>query len=69
MDLCDECQPEIDNYINQCLAKTRSKPPMTPTGFCLYCDEETENNKPFCNNECRDEYDKEQKLNRIRGIN
>lgn len=47
---------EIESTIQQ----LRDKPPLKPTGFCLYCGVDilpTAINQRFCDVDCRDDYD------------
>ena len=66
MDVADIAS-ENDEF-NLLEAKVSSRKPNTPTptGRCHYCDEIVAEHQPFCDAECRDEYDRELRL-RARG--
>jgi hypothetical protein len=54
---------ENDEY-NLIEARVTSRKPTgpAPTGRCHYCDEIVADDHPFCDPECRDEFDREQRL-------
>ncbi len=62
-DWIDEAHELQEAQLAQALAK-RAKVP-TKTGFCLACEEPTEG--AFCSADCRDHYDKVQRMNAIKG--
>ena len=62
-DWIDESQELQEAQLAEALAK-RQKVPVK-TGFCLACEEPTEG--AFCCTDCRDYYDKVQRMNAIKG--
>ena len=42
------------------LAAVRGRPALVAHGACHYCDEPLAPGLPFCNVDCRDDYEKEQ---------
>lgn len=62
MDIADEAQVEIDNNLNHYLrthnSNRRSKPSISPEGYCHNCYEEVVSNKLFCNGKCATEFEK-----------
>ena len=62
-DWIDESQELQEAQLAEALAK-RAKVPVK-TGFCLACEEPTEG--AFCGVDCRDYYDKVQRIEAIRG--
>ena len=42
------------------LAAVRGRPALVAHGCCHYCDEALAPGLPFCNVDCRDDYEKEQ---------
>jgi len=62
-DWIDESQELQEAQLAEALAK-RQKAPVK-TGFCLACEEPTEG--AFCCTDCRDYYDKVQRMNAIKG--
>jgi hypothetical protein len=62
-DWIDESQELQEAQLAEALAK-RAKVPEK-TGFCLACDEPTAG--AFCSPDCREYYDKVERLNAIRG--
>jgi len=40
---------------------------LASTGRCLWCDEPLDTLRPFCDADCRDDYERDQKLQRIKG--
>jgi len=60
IDLAQEREAiERDN----CIANNKKPNGPTPTGYCHYCDEVLKHaDQRFCNADCRDGWDKEQRL-------
>lgn len=51
-----------------CVARAMNKPGMQPTGCCRNCGAKLENDWLFCpGGECRDDFEKQQRMKRIRG--
>jgi len=62
-DWIDESQELQEAQLAEALAKRQKVP--AKTGFCLACEEPTEG--AFCSADCRDYYDKVQRMNAIKG--
>jgi len=54
----------VEDSIERVRQKARKR---TYSGFCHYCGEEVQGKKPFCNAECRDDYDLEQTIRTRQG--
>lgn len=52
-----------------CVERARNKPAMQATGVCLdqHCAEPLPDGQLFCGPECRDFYEKQQRMKRIQG--
>jgi hypothetical protein len=64
-DEVDRAQLAIDQHLEFAIKKSRVVT-AHHTGFCLYCKEECA--KRFCDVYCRDDYDAEEKIRKIRGL-
>lgn len=62
-DWIDESQELQEVQLAEALAKRQKVPQKT--GFCLACEEPTQG--AFCSTDCRDYYDKVQRMNAIKG--
>jgi hypothetical protein len=62
-DWIDESQELQEAQLAEALAKRQKVPEKT--GFCLACEEPTTG--AFCSTDCREYYDKVERLNAIRG--
>lgn len=40
---------------------------LKPTGLCYYCESDVNSDKLFCNVECRQDFEQEQRLRKIAG--
>jgi hypothetical protein len=69
MDSADFAQQWIDDLNDQAVSKTlRNKgKALLYSGYCYYCYEEVHSPHIFCNNECRDDWEKEQRMKKING--
>ena len=47
--------------------RANTKRGLKPTGFCFFCDSEVSSHLLFCNSECRQDYEQEQKIKHIQG--
>lgn len=63
-DEADRAQIAIDQYLEFAI-KNSSGVTVKHNGFCLYCKEKSD--KRFCDVDCRDDYDAEEKIKRING--
>jgi len=70
MDKIDEAQGLIENVTENHISKIRSRVGKTLlySGFCYYCYEGVHSPHIFCDLDCRDDYEREQRMNRIEGI-
>ncbi len=62
-DWIDESQELQEAQLAQALSKRLKVPEKT--GFCLACDEPTDG--AFCSIDCREDYDRVQRINAIKG--
>ena len=63
-DEADRAQIAIDQHLEFAI-KNSSGVTVKHNGFCLYCNEKSD--KRFCDVDCRDDYDAEEKIKRING--
>ena len=63
-DEADRAQIAIDQHLEFAI-KNSSGVTVKHNGFCLYCKEKSD--KRFCDVDCRDDYDAEEKIKRING--
>ena len=63
-DEADRAQIAIDQHLEFAI-KNSSSVTVKHNGFCLYCKEKSD--KRFCDVDCRDDYDAEEKIKRING--
>lgn len=63
-DEADRAQIAIDQHLAFAI-KNSSGVTVKHNGFCLYCKEKSD--KRFCDVDCRDDYDAEEKIKRING--
>ena len=62
MDVVDRAQMEIE--MQDAVRKSEAdKKEAEETGYCLYCGEPVEKGRRWCDADCRDGWEKEQKLN------
>lgn len=68
-DIYDQAQQLDDAERDACVAKQRAKPAMKATGSCLDpgCRAPLPEGQLFCGRECRDFYEKEERMKRIQG--
>jgi len=65
-DEADLAQQQIEANENRSIAYARiqASKPITPSDVCLFCGEETENGRRYCDAFCRDEHDRRRALKR-----
>ncbi len=63
-DEADRAQIAIDQHLEFAI-KNSSGVTVKHNGFCLYCKEKSD--KRFCDVDCRDDYDAEEIIKRIKG--
>jgi hypothetical protein len=70
MDRIDEAQDLTDrvteNHIKYIRAKVGKS--LLHSGFCYYCYSDVHSPHIFCDLDCRDDYEREQRLNKIQGL-
>jgi hypothetical protein len=66
-DIVDDSNVIVDMFTEAAVKLARQDHFINRDGHCLFCDESIEPTQLFCNRDCRDDYDKEQKLKRIQG--
>lgn len=69
MDVYDRAQQLDEAEREACVAAQRAKPGLTATGFCLDpgCHKPLPKGQLFCGTECRDYFEKQQRMKRIQG--
>lgn len=66
-DIFDAASEDEDWQREHLIAIARAKnKPIIETGHCIYCDESIQKGR-FCDSECREDYELEQKMKRIAG--
>jgi hypothetical protein len=70
MDKIDEAQALIENVTENRITRVRSRVGKTLlySGFCYYCYERVHSPHIFCDLDCRDDYEREQRMNKIEGL-
>lgn len=63
-DEIDLANRQAERWLDQARKNALEKPRMQPKGKCYFCGEAFEKDSPllFCDADCRDGYEKEQKL-------
>ncbi len=62
-DEIDHAADEAERYLSEALRQRKPEAPG-PTGRCLFCDEIAGDTQRFCDAECRDMWDRDQKRGR-----
>lgn len=62
-DEIDRAADEAERYLSEALRQRKPEAPG-PTGRCLFCDEIVGGTQRFCDAECRDMWDRDQKRGR-----
>lgn len=59
----------LNDFTEERLSAFRSKvhQSLTPVGSCYYCEEDLPPGRIFCDAQCRDDYEREQRLRRMHG--
>lgn len=70
MDKVDEAQGLTENVTENRISRIRSRvgKSLLFSGFCYYCYESVHSPHIFCDLDCRDDYEREQRMNRIEGL-
>lgn len=57
-DIADDANDTAEVFLQSALLKQQRNAKATPAGigFCLYCSEEVEGDRRWCDAECRDEW-------------
>jgi predicted nucleic acid-binding Zn ribbon protein len=67
-DEADRADENIERQIQSALSKVRQNRGLIPTGLCYYCQEPVRPSALFCDGEdCRNDFDYEQKLRQRNG--
>ena len=66
-DVADRAEWRIAKDIENAMANARKMPQLVADGHCHYCDEDVAHGLLFCNTDCRDDYQNEQKAKRRAG--
>jgi deferrochelatase/peroxidase EfeB len=69
MDKVDIAQQLIDDLTDRATARALQDKQrgLLFSGYCYYCYERTRSPHIFCDNDCRTDWEREQKMNRIEG--
>ena len=59
-DFLDDASENESKERDRLIEKARIQPKVQATGHCLYCNAELPNNKRFCDEWCRDDWQLEQ---------
>lgn len=62
--VADRAQYEIDKFYTQAMLQSRRTVPVR-TGYCAYCGEQCTDK--FCDHDCMADWEREQRLKKIRG--
>lgn len=66
-DIADDADRHVDYFLKEAFAKLRVAT-LAPTGLCHYCMSEVGVGALFCEGpDCRNDYDREQKLKKLHG--
>jgi len=74
-DEVDVANDSVERALEQALRAVRSTPVLPPKGTCYFCEEELEpveeggkavHKKLFCDRDCADDWEREQKARRLR---
>jgi hypothetical protein len=61
-DEIDQANELAELALNVALRNLSAGPKLTPRGVCYYCEAEVAPQQLFCDKDCADDYEKEQKL-------
>jgi hypothetical protein len=64
-DIIDQANDLIEREMAARLSARRASP-MPPTGECYNCGEQLDGDRRFCDADCRDQFDKRQRLEKNR---
>lgn len=67
-DVTDKADVIIEMITAAAIEEARKEVHLHTDGHCLFCDDDIEPGLKFCNRDCRDDWDKEQRALRIRGM-
>jgi hypothetical protein len=65
MDIIDQANDQAEAMLEA--QRTYRKPTLKAKGTCHYCDDDLGLGKLFCNTECRDDYEREQRIRAMQG--
>jgi hypothetical protein len=66
-DIADVSDKNIETFINSAIANASRHTQLHSDGHCAFCDEQVDIGMVFCNKDCRDDYDKQQRIRNISG--
>jgi len=64
-DIADVSDKHIETFINSAIANASRKTQLHSDGHCAFCDEAVDIGLLFCDRDCRDDYEKEQRIYKI----
>ena len=67
-DILDDASEIESNERERLIQKARKAMKVQATGHCFYCNAELEDNKKFCDEWCRDDWNLEQEAMKRHGI-
>lgn len=67
-DHADVSDQHIETFLATAIAKARRQTRLESDGRCAFCDEPVDIGKVFCDRDCRDDYEKERRLEKIAGF-
>jgi hypothetical protein len=68
MDICDQATETEEYFMSLALSEHRNnRYVLASIGRCHYCDEQIAAGERFCDAECRDDYEHEQKRREMHG--
>lgn len=65
-DEADMANDMAELSLQMALRNVNSGPKLQPNGLCYYCESHVEGEKLFCDKDCADDYEKEQRLRKRR---
>jgi hypothetical protein len=66
-DIADRAQSQIDLDLQAAIYQTRSRPAMRRMSQCHFCEEFVCDTELFCNVDCRNDYERHERIGKIRG--
>ena len=66
-DIADVSDKHIETFINSAIANASRKTQLHSDGHCAFCDEAVDIGLLFCDRDCRDDYESQQRIRKING--